>query len=53
VVIDLPATAGWTDLGHPDRALDIRARHNLPRPALRWAAHQAPAVAPLAPLDAA
>jgi|KBSMisStandDraft_5_1062788.scaffolds.fasta_scaffold138036_2 mannose-1-phosphate guanylyltransferase len=53
VVIDLPAAAGWTDLGHPERALDVRARHNLPRPTLRWAAGETRATGGLVPLDAA
>jgi len=33
-VIELPARAGWTDLGQPGRALDLLARHKLRRPSL-------------------
>ncbi len=36
-VVELPATAGWTDLGRPDRVLEALASHNGLRPMLRRA----------------
>lgn len=37
-VVELPHTAGWTDLGRPARAMAVLNRHNLRRPVLRLAA---------------